>query len=444
LNLEVKLALGASLTGTVSGLAPGKLAQVAVRAVQERESWSSFESAVDRQGHYRIEDLPAGSWRIVASHVDSGQQARGDVTIAPGSIEARLDLRFGGGLALSGRVVQGDVAITGADLFAHGTDVDSSGRGRTDSDGRFSMGGLEPGTYRVELNQWESGLFHEETVEARASREVLIRIPAARVSGRVVDSTDRRPVSGARVALAPQEGDASGASAFRLDRSATTDLDGRFSMANVPDGAWRLTATAQGYAAQTATATVKNGHDVENVGIALDATDGLSLEVRLPSGRPPDEAVVAVLDSGGRAVVSGSFATGENGRVRISTVPPGSWDLLVGASGSATASLRASAPGVPVPVALPPACTLDVRVPGLEASQAVATATIAGTDGRPYREVSWYDEPRSQWRLSAGRVRIDDLPPGAWTVSVSASDGRTWRGTAETTPAAPASLTLQE
>jgi hypothetical protein len=439
----VRLSAGAVLTGAVSGLDPGKLAQVEVSAVKAGESWPHSQSPVDRQGHYRIEDLTAGSWRVTASHPSGGQQARGDVTIAPGATEASLDLRFGGGLTLSGRVVQGDAAVGSADVFAQGTDVDSSGRGRTDSDGRFSVGGLEPGTYRLELNQWESGLFHEETYEVRGPRDVLVRIPTARVSGRVVDSADRRPVSGARVALAPQDGDASGASAFRFDRSATTDLDGRFAISNVSDGTWRLSATAQGYAAQAATATVKSGHDVENVGLALDPTDGLSIEVQLPSGHPPGEVVVAVLDPAGRAVVSGSFATGENGRVRLSTVPSGSWDLLVGANGSGTASLRASSPGGPVPVALPPACTLDVAVPGLEGSSAVATATVTGADGRPYREVAWYDEPRSQWRLSGGRVRIEDLPPGAWTVSISASDGQKWRGTAQTAPGAAAVLTLQ-
>ncbi len=442
-GLEVRLAAGAVLTGAISGLDPDKLAQVEVHAAKAGEPWPRSDSSVDRQGHYRIDDLAAGSWRVSASHPPSGQQARGDVTIPPGATEASLDLRIGGGLTLSGRVVQGEASVAGADVFAQGADVDSSGRGRTDSNGRFSVGGLEPGTYRLELNQWESGLFHEETVEVSAPREIVVRVPTARVSGRVVDSTDRRPVSGARVAVDPQDGDTQGSSSFRLDRSATTDLDGRFAIANVSDGAWRLTATAQGYAAQTTTATVKSGHDVENVGLALEPTEGLSLEVLLPSGRSPDEVVVAVLDPGGRAVVSGSFATGENGRVRLSTVPTGSWDLLVGASGSGTASLRVSAPGGPVLVALPPACTLDVSVPGLEGSQAVATATVTGADGRPFRELARYDDPRGQWRLTAGRVRIEDLPPGTWTVSVSASDGRTWNGSAQTTPGTPTPLTLE-
>jgi hypothetical protein len=106
-------------------------------------------------------------------------------------------------------------------------------------------------------------------------------------------------------------------------------------------------------------------------------------------------------------------------------------------------AIRASAPGGPIPVSLPPSCALEVRVPSLEGSQAVATATVTGADGRPYRELGWFNDPQSQWRLAAGRVRIDALPPGAWTVSVSASDGKTWRGTAQTAAGTTAALTLE-
>jgi hypothetical protein len=89
---------------------------VEVRAAKAAEPWPVSTSAVDRQGRYRLEDLTAGSWRLTASHVPSGQQARGDLTIPAGSTEASLDLRFGGGITLTGRVVQGDAPVRGADL----------------------------------------------------------------------------------------------------------------------------------------------------------------------------------------------------------------------------------------------------------------------------------------------------------------------------------------
>ena len=416
-DLTVKLEVGVVVTGTVSGLDPEKLSKVDVRAEKSGGGWPQSSSAVDRQGRYRLEDLASGAWRLVAYHVPSGQQARGDLTIAPGATEATLDLRFGGGITLSGRAVQGDTPVRGADLALTGTDVESSGRGRTDADGRFSIGGLDPGTYQLELNQWETGLFHEEKLEVRGPRELIVRVPTARISGRVVDSAERRPVSGVHVTVSSQDPDASRGNAFRLDRSSSTDLDGRFSIANVADGSWRVSATAEGYAARSADVTVRSGRDVDSVSLALDATEGLTLLVTLPSGQPPAEVVVSALDAGGRSILNGGFATGENGRVRLSTVPPGSWDLLVGAGGSATFSFRATAPGGPVPVQLPPACVLDVRVPALEGSAGVAVdetaaAAVTAAVPRPQRASAHPadergDRPRPAGALR-GRTRVND------------------------------------
>ena len=67
--------------------------------------------------------------------------------------------------------------------------------------------------------------------------------------------------------------------------------------------------------------------------ISLDPTEGLTLDVRLPDGRVASEVRAAVLDPSGRALLSGTYGTGENGRVRLSAVPPGTWELLLGSTG---------------------------------------------------------------------------------------------------------------
>ncbi len=439
-GLRVSLGAGGSIVGTISGLDREKLAQVDIRAGSAGRG-APQSAAPDARGDYRLEHLLPGTWTVTASVPDTGQQARGQVTLEPGAAEARLDLQFGQGLTLSGRALAGDAPVTGAVLYAQGTDIDHSGWGRTGADGGFRIEGLAAGSYRVELRQWETGLSHDETVELSGSREVTLRIPTAKIAGRVVDGTDRRGVSGATVTLArPGETEARGP---LQARSATSDLDGRFTLANVPDGQWTLTANRGGYAAAGADVSVDSGSDVDGVTIALDATDGLVLEARLPSGRAPDSVDVAVLDGGGRAVLSGSYSTGENGRVRLSSVPAGTWDIAVGAIGSGTMNLRASAPGPPLPVLLPPACTLRITVPALAGSATAATARILGADGRPYRALGWMGEPTSQWRLAAGRLELDTLPPGTWTVQVTAADGQSWSATATTQAGAAAEATLR-
>jgi hypothetical protein len=86
---------------------------------------------------------------------------------------------------------------------------------------------------------------------------------------------------------------------------------------------------------------------------------------------------------------------------------------------------------------------MTLTVPALAGSPAAATATIVGADGRAFRSLGWMADTTSQWRLSNGRVEVESLPPGSWTVQVAASDGRTWSGTSSTQPGRPAELTLQ-
>lgn len=438
-GLAVRLGVGAAIVGTISGVEPEKLPQVSVRAWNAGPGGSAT-SMVDAQGGYKLSGLVPGAWTVVASLASSGQQTRAQTVLEAGATEARLDLQFGSGLTLSGRASVGESPVKSAVLFAQGTDVNHSGWGRTGFDGTFKIEGLEPGTYRVELRQWETGLSYEETVELTGSRDITLKVPTARIVGRVVDSGERRPVAGATVSLSRTGEDRPRGP---MERGATSDLNGRFEIANVTNGGWVLTAAKTGYAASTAEVNVASGRDADDVRIQLDATEGVTLQVRLPSGRVPDTVDVAVLDASGRTVTSGSFATGENGSVRLSSVPPGSWDLLVGAGGSGTANLRVNVPGETVAVALPPACGLRVKVPALAGSATAATATIKSADGRAFRTLGWMSDAVGQWRLAGGQLDLDTLPPGSWTVQVAASDGRTWSGTSATQPGAPSEVVLQ-
>ena len=80
--------------------------------------------------------------------------------------------------------------------------MNHSASGRTDASGNFALEGLVAGTYWLELRQWETGLSHGESVDVAASREIVLDVPSARIVGSVVDATDRRPVAGARKAVA--------------------------------------------------------------------------------------------------------------------------------------------------------------------------------------------------------------------------------------------------
>jgi hypothetical protein len=125
--------------------------------------------------------------------------------------------------------------------------------------------------------------------------------------------------------------------------------------------------------------------------------------------------------------------------VRITTAPPGQWRLLVSAPGTATAGVDVTVPGEPVRVALSPGATLVVKASGLTGR---GRLTLTGADGQPFRSVSG-GMVVQEWPMYSNQALVDGLPAGAWQLTVTGPDGRTWRGSATTTPGAQSEVTLE-
>ncbi|ANM28429.1 hypothetical protein ABI59_00470 [Acidobacteria bacterium Mor1] len=437
-GLEIVLDRGAILTGKILGVEESKLGDVEIEAVS-RSGGGFAGGAVDYQGNYRLENLAAGTWEVRAQIARSGRSARGEVTIEQGVQETTLDLQFEGGVTLEGRVTQADQPVKEATVWLTGTDVDHQGWSETDHSGRYVVEGLKPGNYRLNLRQWQTGLSYSESVEVQGDREVDIEIPTAVIQGRILDGADRSPLSGASVTV---ESSASNVVSMFPDYGATSDLDGNFTVANVTDGTWTLRVQKKGYATETREVSVQSERDVENITISLNPTEGLTLEVRLPGGQTPDEVRLAILDGTGQSIMHGRYPTGEAGKVRLSTVPAGSWRLVASASGSAATNVSVTAPGAAVPVQLAQATSLRVRVPGLAEGGQLGTVTLTDASGNPFRTLGWLGEPRSRWNVTGGEAMIGELPAGSWTVTVEAGEGQRWQGNVTTAPGAPAELVL--
>ena len=84
-------------------------------------------------------------------------------------------------------------------------------------------------------------------------------------------------------------------------------------------------------------------------------------------------------------------------------------------------------PGPPLSVFLQPGGQLVVEVPALAAAGQVATLTLVGANGQPYRALV-FGRLQQEWILAAGTVTIDDLPAGTWNVRIAGPGGQSWQG----------------
>lgn len=422
-GLEIKLSRGGAIVGQLLGLDFTDLSQVRIFSA----SPGGRTGVVRPDGSYRIDNLAPGKQRVLAMLPAGTRQAEGEVELEPGVSEARLDLDFGEGVTLTGRVLRNGEPLASATVSLNGA---AAGRwGETDHEGRFRFESLAEGTYDMVV-MTRGGTRHQEKIEVAGDRDVLVDLRTVAVSGRVTDSADRSPIAGASVVLLPREGGGEGR-VFPTETS--TDSRGAFRLADVAAGAWKLRVSQEGYAPAEEDVQIEDA-PVEGIELALQATEGITLEVALPNGRPPSEVRSAVVDASGRVVSTGSHTVREGGRVRISSVAPGAWDLILDADGWAPVTLPVTAPGDAGRVVLALPGAVRVEVPALADGRVGGNVRFTDAAGRPFRAL-WGGEAMSDFPLQNGARDFQRIPVGTWTLTVTAADGRTWTGTA-TVPSA--------
>lgn len=438
-GVEVVLPVGGAIVGRVVGLEPGELPSVEIWA---RSSGRSFLRAQpDFSGNYRLSGVTAGDWTVHAALEASGKQASGQVTLAPGEAEAVLDLEFGGGLLLTGRLLRGAEPLAGARVAASGVDVASEVTGRSRADGGFQLENLEPGRHRIIVTSEHGGFLHQEEIELASDRHVEIVLSAARVSGWVTDARDSTPLAQAVIALEPLQPDDDPRTRF-WNAGTRSDSRGYFLVDDVAAGSYRVKVEKEGFAPAEVAVLVESELGVEDLEIRLEPTRGLVLEVRGPNGAPVRRVDVALLDAAGNAVVSRNYTATDRGTVRLTTAPPGGWELLVSTEGAAVATLQVEVPGGPLPVALAPGAAFEIEVPALAEDSTRATVRLFGEGGQVFRSAFWGGRVQSEFQLAGGKRRLERIPAGAWTVRVTTADGRLWETRAVATGAASTPVVL--
>lgn len=427
-GLLLELQRGATLKGRVLGLEFDELGSLVVAAFSQQGGMR--QGRVDFSGEYVLDSLAPGQWHVQARVTGSGRSSMMQVEVPEGVPEVEKDIEFGGGLTLTGVVLEDGQPLAGAQVFASSSE--NSGLGTTGADGRFQIDNLQPGGLHL-MVIIGAGFQHTETLELAADHDLRIEISSGVVAGTVRDAASGESLAGAAVILERLDGDDTSFLGRRHGLGAPVESDSRgyFRVPRVRTGSWRVVVTKPGYGPGEATVTVASGSAPE-IEIRLTATEGVSFEVALASGLTVPTVQIAILDLSSRRLGEGTY-TVVDGKVRVSTVPPGRWDLVVQGGDSAAIRFAVNAPGDQGRLVLPTGGILHLRVPELE-KEVLAKVRLTGPDGKPFVTPLPLAFAPGEWMMSGGQAMVPGLAPGVWTFSVEHGDGRTWNGSATVSP----------
>lgn len=422
-GIEVRLQVGGTLTGQVLGLDFEDLASVRVVAEGVRRSQAG---EVDYEGRFRVENLPPGDYRLVATTLGGSRQARAFAHLEAGQPMAEQDVEFLEALSLRGLVVTAGEPLPDTSVTVRDRRRFTTREVTTDFEGRFVLENLEPGAKRIELANLHYGVVDNRNLDLQEDRDLVLEITTATLAGTVVEDHHGEPVSSAAIVLRQLLGDGEEGSTFSIQ----SDREGRFHFRRLPVGSFRLTLQHDGFLPFERQIRVDRESPSEQT-IELARAAGLEISVSLETGGTPSLITVA-----------GQSATGQvfretrqtlDGRASFSTLAAGKWNLVVASPEGAALRARAEVPGEPLVLVLPAAGRLRVRIPDLVAGEELATLTILDSRRDLLITLPSGGAPVSNWRVVSGNAVVENVPAGAWRLEARSEDGRIWTGTAVTT-----------
>lgn len=249
------------------------------------------ESVSDEQGYFALPRVPAGRWWVGPAPLPAGDARPLEERVAPlaqalehapGPRGEPVELRVVRGLGLAGalRDPEGQ-PLAGVIVRAAGLDSPLAVEASSDERGRFALGPLVPGAFRVLARpSAELGLASPPAADFEAGRAdlELVLVRAASLEGLVHGAGAAQ--GEAEVALVPE--DSESAVGWRPART----REGRFRFAGLPPGRYALVASRpDGRVCVARGFELEAGRDIG--GIGLDLERGARLSVRSEGAREP-------------------------------------------------------------------------------------------------------------------------------------------------------------
>jgi carboxypeptidase family protein len=344
--------------GGIEGVAvdtEGKPLQGWIRA-SRAAGGDAKRAAIDPEGRFRMEGMEPGEWTACVQHhrkvnasawTDEDGEAR-PVRVEDGRITQVDFSERGKTRRVRGRVTRGGEPVGGADLAirpstAGGHSPFSHRSAETESDGTFVLERVVPGEAIVsvhapgERDGSRSLVMFEKAVVVPADSEPFLEIPVPTggVEGRVRTSPADRPLFNATIEVEPQSPDDLG----RLGGSATTARDGRFRLAGLTAGTYRVRARGteeDACAPAVTTDVVVADGALTAVDFALQEEGRALVEVVDERGEPVREAWVTLrrVEEEEREDPRGTpWVTDSAGLARMRPISPGTYYASAGELG---------------------------------------------------------------------------------------------------------------
>ncbi len=341
----MELRHGGPVSGTVTSPA-GDPIQGARVVYSGASDWSQqadprHDAAVtDKDGHYRFDALPAGSFRFVANYKGYAPGSSELVTLDGLSEKGGVNIGLEDGATLTGTVTAGDGTATPSARVRVAVKVVGERwaqprQAYSDEAGHYEIDGLprQP-TEVVALHESASSQIMSIDLTGKAEAKVnLVLDIAGAISGTVVDSAGE-PLEGAQVTAWPDFGQRG--RGRRVTRSAMqlrgwqqemTDAGGRFTIRGLEDGEYELRTTPPGSEGGWGRMMMREGVPAKtgdtDVRIVLPRDGGVKGKVAFDDGTAPSMFTVSVGFRGGSPFSS------KDGKFELSDLPPQSYKLQI-------------------------------------------------------------------------------------------------------------------
>jgi hypothetical protein len=206
--------------------------------------------------------------------------------------------------------------------------------GSTDNDGVYSIPGVPPGKWEIELSggavRTESGPARRIEYHERKQGELVVRDATRRdivlgklsIEGTVRDGATGELLGGVTVNLQdPHWG------------TTKTDSRGRFAMASMPPGRYRIFLKKEGYVLKWVRDVEITEHDVARVEFKIDRGAGLTVQLRDPDGKPVTGEHWFRFDREDKKGWSSNLVADAEGNATSKVVPLGPMKISVSGAG---------------------------------------------------------------------------------------------------------------